>query len=224
MSGLGGTGPGMTGAGGTGPVPYASDAALAEGAAALGYQGWTPGSGIEENQGSDFWQLPDGVQRDLQRPGNPGIDTPTFTNPYRTVMYAVTGIDTAVPLRALGGNSKRTYLIVQNLGPGNLFLGIGTDPAVGGANVMTLVSTQIYEQIGGGFYLPPNPWYPKGITICTAFVSPEYISLLTDTLGTNAMILEGSFSPPANSQWLSPWQQAPAGGTSPAGSTGATSA
>jgi hypothetical protein len=208
---------GDTGSGGApgSTVPFVSDAGLARGAQALGAQPWLPGTGIEENQGSSFWQLPPEVQEDLQLPGNPGIDTPSFLNPYRTVMYAVAGIDTEVPLRALGGNSKRTYLIVQNQGPGNLFLGIGTDPNSSGTNVMTLVATQLYEQIGGGFFLPPNPWYPKGLTICTAFVSPEYISLLTDTLGTTAMILEGSFSPPANSQWQSPWQAAP-------GSTGST--
>lgn len=180
---------------GANPIPYLSDAALAQAADRLGYQEYQPGSGIEEAQGAPYRDLPE-VQADLQRPLDPGIDTPTYVNPYRTVMYAVSGIDTATPLRALGGNLKRTYLLIQNQGPGNLFLGLGGDPVVGGTNVMTLVSDQAYEQIGGGIYLPPNPWYPEGISLASAFVSPEYVSLLTDTLGTTAVIIEGSFVPP----------------------------
>ena len=180
---------------GANPIPYLSDQGLAEATDQLGYQGWAPGSGIEESQGSPYLELP-GVQADLQRPLDPGIDTPSYVNPYKTVMYSVTAISTTVPMRALSGNSKRTYLLVQNLGPGNMYLGIGTDPNAGGVNVLNLVSTQTYEQIGGGVYLPPNPWYPQGVSLCFAFVSPEYISLLVDTAGTNAMILEGSYVPP----------------------------
>lgn len=181
---------------GANPIPYLSNQGLADAADQLGYQEYVPQSGVEENQGNPYPDNLPGQANDLQRPLDPGIDTPSFVNPYRTVMYSITGLDTAVPLRALTGNPKRTYLLVQNLGPGNMFLGIGTDPIVGGANVLNLVTTQIYEQIGGGVYLPPNPWYPEGISLSFSYVSPEYISLLTDTAGTTAMILEGSFVPP----------------------------
>lgn len=175
-------------------VPYVSDAGLASQADQLGYQEWSPGSGVEESQGDPYASIP-GLANDLQRPLDPGIDTPTYTNPYRTVMYSVTGIDTATPLRALGGNPKRTYLLVQNLGPGNMFLGIGVDPVAGGANVLNLITSQIYEQIGGGFFLPANPWFPLGLSMPFSFCSSDYISLLTDTAGTAAMILEGTYSP-----------------------------
>lgn len=161
----------------------------------LGTQEWFAQSGIEEQQGDPFALNPDD-SLNARTPLDPGFDTPSFVNPYRTVMYSVAGLSTTVPQRIITGNFKRTYLLVQNLGPGNLFLGIGTDPNAGGVNVLNLVTTQVYEQIGGGFYLPPNPWYPQGLAICSSFVSPEYISLLTDTANTAAMILEGTFSPP----------------------------
>jgi hypothetical protein len=175
--------------------PGFSQMPLAQRLAWYGTQDWIPQSGVEEAQGNPYEDLPD-VSIDSRTPLSPGIDIPSFLNPYRTVMYSITGLSTTIPVRALPGNYKRTYLIVQNLGPGNLFVGIGTDPAPGGGNVMNLVTTQLYEQIGGGFYLPPNPWYPVGLAICSSFVSPEYISLLTDTTNTAAMILEGTFAPP----------------------------
>lgn len=155
----------------------------------LGTQGWTGQSGIEEAQGNSYLAAP-GAQEMLAPPGDPGMNLPSFINPYRTVMYSIVGISTTVPLRALIGNYRRTYLLVQNLGPGNLFLGIGIDPTAGGANVLNLVQTQVYEQIGGGSLLP------DGTSFANSFVSSEYISLLSDQAATAAMILEGSYSPP----------------------------
>lgn len=155
----------------------------------LGTQGWTGQSGIEEAQGNSYLAAP-GAQEMLAPPGDPGMNLPSFVNPYRTVMYSVVGISTTIPLRALIGNYRRTYLLVQNLGPGNLFLGIGTDPAADGSNVLNLVTTQLYEQIGGGSLLP------DGTSFANSFVSSEYISLLTDIANTRAMILEGTYSPP----------------------------
>jgi len=162
-------------------------------AQAAGSVGYIPQSGVEENQGNPYEFAPD-LAAFANQPLNPGIDTPGYVNPFRTVMYSITGIGTSQPVQALTGNPARTYLIVQNLGPGNLFLGIGVQPIVGGANVLNLIQTQLYEQIGGGFFLPPNPWYPLGVSICSSFVSPEYISLLADQAGTSAMILEGSWN------------------------------
>lgn len=176
------------------PAGYAQ-MSLAERLDYFGTQAWQPQTGIEDQYGSDFPLDPE-LQLQTQQPLTPGIDIPSFVNPYKTVMYSIAGLSTSIPQRVIPGNFKRTYLMIQNLGPGNLFLGIGTDPNAGGTNVLNLVGSQIYEQIGGGFYLPPNPWYPLGLAICSSFVSPEYISLLTDTASTNAMILEGTFSPP----------------------------
>lgn len=175
--------------------PRVAAMSLAQRAQVLGYQDYMPQTGIEENNGDPYVLSPD-ASIDARTPMDPGIDTPGFLNPYRTVMYSITGLSTTVPARALTGNLRRTYLLIQNLGPGNMFVGIGTDPNAGGSNVLNLVSTQVYEQIGGGIYLPPNPWYPDGLTLGFSFVSPEYISLMVDTSGTNAMILEGTWSPP----------------------------
>lgn len=175
--------------------PRVRDMRFADRAKALGYQEWIPQSGIEDNQGDPYELLPS-MSEAARTPMDPGIDTPGYTNPYRTVQYSITGLSTTLPTRVLTGNLKRTYLLIQNLGPGNMYLGIGTDPNTGGVNVLNLVSTQVYEQIGGGFFLPPNPWYPDGLAIASSFVSPEYISLMVDTAGTNAMILEGTWSPP----------------------------
>lgn len=175
--------------------PRVRDMSLAQRAQVLGFQEWIPQNGVEDNQGDPYWDQPQ-ASDDARTPLDPGIDTPGYVNPYRTVMYSITGLSTTIPARVLQGNFKRCYLIIQNLGPGNMYVGIGTDPNNGGSNVLNLVSTQVYEQIGGGFFLPPNPWYPDGISICSSFVSPDYISLMVDTPGTNAMILEGTWSPP----------------------------
>lgn len=177
-------------------VPFRSDAGLARAADELGFKPWAPQTGIEENQGNPYLDEP-GIAEQLQRPLDPGIDTPGYVNPYRTIMYAVQTLSSSVPTRVLVGNPKRTYLLIQNQGPGNLYVGIGVDPVAGGLNVMTLVSTQIYEQVGGGFFLPPGvlAGLPQGLSIPSSFSSPEYISLLTDATGATAMILEGSFLP-----------------------------
>ncbi len=179
------------------PPPGFAQMSLQDRLAYYGRQNWIAQSGIAEAQGNPYADedLAD-VDHDTREPLSPGIDQPGLRNPYKTVMYSITGIDTALVTRALTGNFRRTYLLVQNLGPGNLFLGLGIDPNAGGTNVLNLITTQVYEQIGGGFFLPPNPWYPLGLTIMSSFVSPEYVSLLSDTAGTAAMILEGSYSPP----------------------------
>jgi hypothetical protein len=192
--------PGMGGVGGDyrgaqGQYRANPNANLRDRIGEVGTQEYFPQNGYEDQQGDPFALIPEASQS-ARTPLDPGFDTPSFTNPYRTVMYSIAGISTTIPARVITGNFKRTYLLVQNLGPGNLFLGIGVDPNSGGVNVLNLVASQVYEQIGGGFYLPPNPWYPDGLAICSSFVSPEYISLLTDTVNTSAMILEGTFAPP----------------------------
>lgn len=197
--------PGMGGIGGNyqdeqGQVRVPVGASLRDAIAAVGTRRqYYPQTGIEENQGDPFALIPE-TSLDTRTPLDPGFDLPSFVNPYRTVMYSITGLSVSLPSRVIQGNFKRTYLLIQNLGPGNLFLGVGVDPNAGGANVLNLVQTQVYEQIGGGFYLPPNPWYPYGVAFAQSFVSPEYISLLSDIAGTAAMILEGTFAPPRAGQ------------------------
>lgn len=199
---------------------------FAQKVARVGRQEFRPQTGIEENQGRPYPWAPD-IQADVDSPLNPGIDQPGFQNPYRTIMYSVVGIGTSNPVQALSTNLSRTYLIIQNLGPGNLFVGIGVTPVAGGANVLNLVDTQVYEQVGGGFFLPPNPWFPLGLSICSSFVSPEYISLLADTAGTAAMILEGTWN--SATSGAQPGMAVPGspGSTAPAietiGATGSTS-
>jgi hypothetical protein len=193
MAAFGATGGATAPVGSTGSTRaagYSFAQKVARSSAGVGY---IPQSGVEENQGNPYEFAPE-VQAEVQRALNPGIDTPGYVNPYRTVMYSVTGIGTSNPVQALTGNPARTYLLVQNLGPGNLFLGIGVSPIAGGANVLNLIQTQLYEQIGGGFFLPPNPWFPYGISICASFVSSEYVSLLADQAGTAAMVIEGSWN------------------------------
>lgn len=176
--------------------PRLQDLSFADKAQSLSYQDYIGQTGIEDNQGDPYGgTLPEWSDA-TRTPLSPGIDTAGYENPFRTVMYSITGLSTTIPSRVLTGNLRRTYLIIQNLGPGNMYVGIGTDPNAGGSNVLNLVSTQVYEQIGGGFFLPPNPWFPDGVSIASSFVSPEYISLMVDTAGTNAMILEGTWSPP----------------------------
>lgn len=154
---------------------------------------YEPRTGIEEAQGPSYQAAP-GIDARLQQPLDPGINLPGFENPYTTVTFNVGALSTTVPVRALAGNHRRSYLLIQNKGPGNLFVGIGIDPAADGANVLSLVSTQVYEQIGGGGQFPDGSSYP------TAFVSKEYISLLTDLAATTAMIIEGSYYPPSLSK------------------------
>lgn len=165
----------------------------------LGTQKYFPQSAIYEEDRENYMGAP-GVQESLQTPADAGINIPGFVNPYRTVMYYVQGLSASIPTRVLPGNYKRTYLIVQNQGPGNLFVGIGVDPNAGGLNVLSLVSTQIYEQVGGGTFIPPSPSFPDGLSWAASFVSPEYISLLTDASGATAMVVEGSYSPPRAGQ------------------------
>lgn len=178
--------------------PRLKDMALARRAQILGFQEYIPQTGVDDNQG-DPQVLNPGWSDLMRTPLDPGIDMSGYVNPYRTVMYSVTGLSTTIPTRAIIGNLRRSYLLIQNTGPGNLFVGIGTDPngsVAGSSNVLVLVATQVYEQIGGGFFLPPNPWYPDGVSMPFSFCSSEYISLMVDNAATNAMILEGTWSPP----------------------------
>lgn len=179
-----------------GPIPGMNARGIGRAAVNAPVPPLPAGSGVEESQGDPYEWSPE-LQAWADTPLNPAINLPNFKNPYQTVMYLVSGIPIGNSIQALPGNSARTYLLLQNQGPGNLFVGIGTNPNASGSNVLALVSSQVYEQIGGGFFLPPNPWYPNGISIPFSFVSPEYIQVSCDTADTTMMVLEGSFSPTA---------------------------
>ncbi len=160
-----------------------------DGIKALGTQANFPASGIEQSQGPAY--SPD-IQRALDVPQDMGINVRGFVNPYSLTFYTYpVQIDLAI--RVVPANLKRVYLIIQNQGPGNVFLNFGQDvtPAtiVSNSNGMQLIQTQIYEQIGGG------RMNPDGSSETNAFVSPDYVSIITDTAGTTVLIGEGVWQP-----------------------------
>lgn len=145
-------------------------------------QRYRPATGVEESQGNPYYNQP-GVAEQMQIPADPGIDYRGFLNPFKMTMYQV-AVPTAAPIQALGWNKRRTYLIIQNLGPGNLYVNFGSDAGIGTS--LSLVQTQFYEQIGGGSFD-----YNTNHSVPNAFVSPQYISLLADAASTFAIITEG---------------------------------
>lgn len=151
-------------------------------------QKWRPATGVEENQGDPYAYLP-GVQEQFQVPADPGINYKGWINPYRMTSYQV-AVPTTNPIQAIPGNLRRAYLIVQNLGPGNLYVNFGTDAVIG--TCMVMVQTQFYEQIGGGTFD-----YDRMRSVPNAFVSPQYVSLISDAALTFAIITEGiwTFTP-----------------------------
>jgi hypothetical protein len=151
----------------------------------LGTQPPRPQSGIEEAQG--FLYPPD-LENWLQIPQAMGVNLQSFVNPYSLTLYQYQ-VSTTQPLRVIPPNLRRCYLIIQNQGPGNLYINFGQDvtlaTAVANSNGMQLIQTQIYEQIGGGGV------DPNGNTVTECFVSPDYVSAITDTAGTTIMVGEG---------------------------------
>lgn len=145
-------------------------------------QRWRPASGVEESQGSPYFNQP-GVQPQLDVPADPGISMRGFLNPFRMTSYQV-AVPTTGPIIALPGNMRRTYLLIQNLGPGNLFVNFGSDAGSGTSH--QLVSTQFYEQIGGGSYD-----YDRNHSVPNSFVTRDYVSVLSDLAATFAIISEG---------------------------------
>lgn len=145
-------------------------------------QRWRPATGVEQNQGEPYYNLP-GVQSQLDIPADPGISMRGWINPFRMTSYQV-AVGTTAPITALPGNTRRTYLLIQNLGPGNLYMNFGTDAGIGTSHVLT--AAQFYEQIGGGSYD-----YDRNHSVPNSFVTRDYVSLLTDAADTFAIISEG---------------------------------
>jgi hypothetical protein len=90
---------------------------------------------------------------------------------------------------------------MQNQGPGNVFVNFGqsaTAPVTAGApaNCLQLITTQFYEQIGGGSV------NMDGFPMPSAFVSPDYVSAITDTAGTTMIVGEGVFMLSRFARWF----------------------
>lgn len=146
-------------------------------------QRWRPATGIEDAQGEPYFNQP-GVLEALQMPADPGINLRGFLNPYKMSSYLVGPILTTNPIIALPGNLRRTYLMIQNNGPGNLYINFGTDAGVGICH--QLIQTQFYEQIGGGFYD-----YESNHSRAGCFVTRDYLSMISDNSTTTAIVSEG---------------------------------
>lgn len=151
-------------------------------AVARSLQRWRPASGIEESQGDPYYNQP-GVTEQLQFPADPGIEYRGWLNPFKSSTYVAVVQDTAV-ITALPGNMRRTYLLLQNLGPGNIWMNFGSDAGVNACHF--LITGQFYEQIGGGAYN-----YDTRRSVPNAFVTRDYVSLLADQPDTVVVITEG---------------------------------
>jgi hypothetical protein len=155
-----------------------------------GYQGWRPQTGIEQAQGRPY-RLEGNLANKLAIPLDPGVNLSGWINPYSLTQYQAALSTTAATLIA-PANLRRAYLIIQNQGPGNLFIAFGATAiaptGTQNANCMQLITTQLYEQVGGGS-MDIDTGYP----VPGLFVSPDYITGITDTALTTALVLEGVF-------------------------------
>jgi len=133
---------------------------------------------LQESQGP-LYPFDADAQALSQQPINPGFKDAGWENPYRMALYPVT-VDTVLSGMACAGNRRRTYLVINNKGPGNLFVNFGQ--AADALNSITLVPSQQWELTGGA----------EG----GAFVPRDSIYLLTDVAGTTATIGEGVSVPP----------------------------
>lgn len=150
-------------------------------------QALAPQSGVEQSQGNPYAILP-GVTRKLEVPGDPGINIRGWVSPYKLTFYGIQvpeqGVNPSVV--ALAGNFRRCYLIIQNKGPGNLFVNFGVEADTDGLNCLQLVATQVYEQIGGGGVFPD-----RDSPLASSFVARDSVYVLTDAPLTTCVIGEG---------------------------------
>jgi hypothetical protein len=148
---------------------------------------WTPQSGIDASQGNPFAGQPS--LADTMPIGDPGVNLQSWVNPYSFTIYQSL-LGTSQATRIAPPNLRRAYLILQNQGPGNVYLNFGQDATAPTltqpSNCMQLITTQFYEQIGGGGYD-----LNAGVSRPSSFVSPDYVSAITDTAGTTIITGEG---------------------------------
>lgn len=151
-------------------------------------QAWRPQTGVDASQGAPFASDPSLVEA-YQQPLDPGVNLSGWINPYSFTIYQL-ALSTTQALRMAPPNLRRCYLIMQNQGPGNVFVNFGQDAVVPTltlpSNCLQLITTQFYEQIGGGGFN-----FDTGNSQPNAFVSPDYVSAITDTAGTTMIIGEG---------------------------------
>lgn len=144
-----------------------------------------PATGVDGNQGPIY---PPDIQRELDVPRDLGLNVLGFINPYSLTFYSAT-LTTGQQIRAVPPNKRRVYLILQNQGPGNIWINFGQDvteaTVAANSNGLQLIQTQSYEQIGGGYMSPDG----RSVPFC--FCSPDYISAVTDTAGTTLLVGEG---------------------------------
>lgn len=109
-----------------------------------------------------------------RQPVDPGLKDAGWRNPYRTALYPFTP-DTANSIQALPANPRRAYLVIQNKGPGNLY--VNFNQWADALNSVTLVPSQQWELIGG--------------QAGGSFVPSDAIYVLTDLAGTTGVVVEG---------------------------------
>lgn len=122
--------------------------------AGVKYRLWYPQSEVEQNQEleGEWAELPRDLVDYLRSPNPPQLknDTPIYNGVVGSVFPLTVGTTQSVV--ALIENSKRAYVIIQNQGPGNLFVQWGSSAAVG--LCLKFVPQQVYEpQIAGHFDL-----------------------------------------------------------------------
>lgn len=154
---------------------------------AFKYRVWYPDNGIEEQTWPGYgptvheeWQtLPKFLVDYLKSPLDPGIGDPSpLYNGVVGSVYPVTV--NLLSLVAAVENIRRAYLIIQNLGPGNLWVQFGSSAAVNFC--LKFVPSQVYEPQIAGF---------KG-TNCPIRNS---VNLVADLAGTTAIIGEATWVP-----------------------------
>lgn len=146
-------------------------------------QRYRPATGVQDSQGDPYYNQP-GVTPQLQLPADPGITLKGWLNPYKSTTYLRTLATTTDPVIILPGNMRRCYLLIQNLGPGNIWVNFGSDAVANTCHFF--VTTQFYEQIGGGGYN-----YDQDRSVPIAFINREYISAVPDAINTSVVVTEG---------------------------------
>lgn len=145
------------------------------------YRPWYPQSEIEDQQADDEVQsLPGFLVKYLRTPLDPGVGTPSpFYNGVVGSFFPVT-VGTTASVMALIENKKRTYLFIQNLGPGSIFVQFGQSAAAG--LCAKFVVQQTYE---------PNAAGLKG-TLCPIRNS---VNVIADAANTVVIIGEATWVP-----------------------------
>lgn len=135
------------------PFPPSATATAFEAVpAGISYRLWYPQSEVETNQEAegDWAQLPPNLVAYLRGPLEPQLrgEVPIYNGVVGSCFPLTVG--TTQSIQALIENSKRAYLIIQNQGPGNLFVQFGSAAAIG--LTLKFVPQQVYEpQIAGHF-------------------------------------------------------------------------